>query len=534
MIAALILVLSSPVAAQIRIGIVINAGGEQLSDSTGGIVFTVASPGAKRDQDAFDWATMGVPATHGAFTMGSPYGTLWYRLTDANDCVDGTIDPDLEGTVDDCVRQAWYSNKAQFFSRGRQQDADPGTPVCAVIVLAYSGAFKVCVDFSQQPAVRTKTRLFGTGDRLAGVNSRTDNWMVSPTEADILYITVDSEIRRCNAATANLPLDSTDAGDCELLLDIQNSTFRDLVATNCGVTAASIANANVWSFYIANNGYTASAGKIVATFYVLDPDDGFICNAFIDDWSTANTTTYFGMGGGDSGITPDGRFGTWINQAVECESHPTNPGAHGADMYVRDFTLDTTTIWCDQDGAPGHLSPVWQGYVAEDNHSSLGQDLRHNQFLSMPAMGTAPPSVYHNVEFGSNSFVQPTMLTAQDTAVLPFNQQIACTLTTSPAPDNDWTIERELVCGFWGAAQWLVVGPSMTDFDAAGKGGDETAPYYGAPKPPMSSDGRWLLVMTNGGTDRMDAYFVRIPRANIPAASAPVPFLDRTFGAAKR
>ncbi len=488
--------------------------GDFSSETTGGITVTINSPGSLRDQDGYNWTTMGVPSSYGAFTFGSPYGTLAYRLTDANDCNLGTP------PINDCIRQTWYSNKAQIFSRGRQQDADPGTPVCAVIVAAYQGAFKICVNFAVSPPVRTKTALFEVGDRLEHVNSRTDNWMVSPTETDILYIVVDGEIRRCNAATANLPLSSTDNADCELLLNIQNETFRNLVATNCGVTAASIANANVWSFYTANNGYTSGGStRIIATFYILDPEDGFICNAFINDWSTANTTTYFGMGGGDSGITSDGRFGTWINQSAGCESHPTNPGAYGPDMFVRDFQLDTTTVWCDQDGAPGHLTPVWRGYIAEDNFSAFGQDLRYNNFTSMPAMGTAPTSVYHNVEYGTDSYVQPTMLTAQDTDVLPLNQQIVCTLTTTPEPDNAWALERELVCFKIGATQALVVAPSMILFGTSGCGGDETAAYYCASKPPISSDGRWLLVITNRGTSRADAFFIRIPRSNIPSAS---------------
>jgi hypothetical protein len=500
--------------------------GDFSSDSTGGIVYTISSPGTRRNQDTFDWfGSCGVPTTHGAFTFCSPYGTLAYRLTDEFDCVNGVTDPDLEGTVDDCIRQAWYSNKMQMFYRGRQQDADPATPVCAVIVAAYSGAFKYCVDFSQDPAVRTKYRLFDTGDRLANVNSRTDNWMVSPSEADILYIVVDGEIRRCNAATENLPLDSENAGDCELLLDIRNSTFRNLVDadSDCGSTAAGLSNSNVWSFYTAREPYVAGSGRTLATFYISDPEDGVVCNAYIFDWATANSTTDFRPGLGDSNVSMSGRFGSWLTQGPTCDLHPDADGAHGLEMFVRDFQESSTIVWCDQDGAPGHLAPVWDGFVAEDNWSFFGQDIRFYDFRTPLSEGTKPPSVHHDPEYGSNSFVQPNSA-AQDTGVLAFNQQVGCTLTTTPAPDNDWTLERELTCGFYGATQWLVVAPSMTTFGTVGCGGDESPiSYYCAPKPPISSDGRWLLLCTNGGTDRMDCYYIRIPRSNLPAASAPVP-----------
>lgn len=496
--------------------------GDFNSDTQGGITVTIASPGALRDQDGFNWTTCGVPTTHGHFTFCSPYNTLAYRLTDANDCSAGG-----PGTVADCIRQAWYSNKSQMFYRGRQQDADPGTPVCSVIIPAYAGAWKYCVDFSQSPPVRTKTEIFESADRLTAVNSRTDNWMVSPTEADILYIVVDNEIRRCDVTTANLPISSTNNAECELLLDIQTLAFRNAVAADSacgGITAGAIANANVWSLYVQNNANaTPSADRILATFYILDPEDGVICNAYIQDWDNASTTTYFGAGLGDSGITPDGRFGTWLTQSPGCESHPTIPGAHGPDMFIRDFQLDTTMVWCDQDGGPGHLGQVWQGYLAEDNFAVNGQQLRYGNFLSFPAMGTPPTGVYHNVEYGTDSYVQPTMLTAQDTANLPFNQQIACTLTTTPEPDNNWALERELVCFKIGSSQALVVAPSMTLFGTSGCGGDETVSYYCAPKPPISSDGRWILLMTNRGTSRMDAFYIRVPRNNIPAASPPGP-----------
>jgi hypothetical protein len=512
-------------AAQLRLFIKTTSG-EQLSDSTGGIVYTIASPGSIRDQDGFNWTTCGVPSSYGAFTFCSPYGTLAYRLTDHLDCSDGVIDPDLEGTVDDCVRQAWYSNKMQMFYRGRQQDADPGTPVCSVVVLAYSGAFKVCVDFSQTPAVRTKARLFDTGDRLASVNSRTDNYMVSPSEANILYIVVDGEIRRCDAADANLPLDSENAADCELLLDIRNSTFRTLVDADaaCGSTAAGLANSNVWSLYLAREPYVAGANRVLATFYISDPEDGVVCNAYIDDWDTANATTYFGPGDGDSNVTMSGRFGTWLTQAASCDVHPVANGAHGLDMHIRDFETDTTFVWCDQDGAPGHLTPTWHGVCAEDNWSDDGQDLRCYDFRTPLSEGTKPPSYHHDPEYGSGSFVQPNQA-AQDPDDLPFNQQVGCTLTTTPEPDNAWTGERELRCGFYGATQWLVVAPSMALFGTVGCGGDEDFDYYCAPKPPLSSDGRWLFLCTNMGTDRMDCFYIRVPRANLPAASAPAPVI---------
>lgn len=533
-----IALLSEAVVAQTRFrGRIVNGGlGDYSSDSTGGITFTINSPGSIRDQDGFNWTTMGVPVnTHGAFTFGAPYGTLAYRLTGPMDCVDGVTDPTLEGTVDDCIRQAWYSNKMQMFYRGRQQDNDPGTPVCSVIVAAYSGAFKYCVDFSQSPPVRTKARLFGVGDRLATVNSRTDNWMVSPSEANILYIVVDGEIRRCDASDANLPMNSQDAGDCELLLDIRNSTFRNLVDadSSCGSTAAGLTNSNVWSLYLRRSPYIATANRVLATFYISDPEDGVVCNAYIRDWSTAMSTTYFGPGDGDSNVSMSGRFGSWLTQGPTCDAHPTNSGVHGLEMFVRDFQTDTTVVWCDQDGAPGHLTPVWDGFVAEDNWSLLGQDLRYYDFTSPLSEGTAPPTVYHNVEFGSSSFVQPNSA-SQDTADLPFNQQVGCTLTTTPEPDNNWTLERELTCGFYGATQWLVVAPSMAVFGTVGCGGDETIDYYCAPKPPISSDGRWLLLMTNMGTDRMDAFYIRIPRSNLPAASAPGPLPFRLLRAANR
>src|SRR6185436_3533069 len=71
-----------------------------------------------------------------------------------------------------------------------------------------------------------------------------------------------------------------------------------------------------------------------------------------------------------------------------------------------------------------------------------------------------------------------------------------------------------------GSLDTLVVAPNLTDLNAPGGGGDD---YSKLPKGNIDITGEYFIWTANAGTNRLDAFIVRVPKLPSTTASAPPP-----------
>jgi len=71
-----------------------------------------------------------------------------------------------------------------------------------------------------------------------------------------------------------------------------------------------------------------------------------------------------------------------------------------------------------------------------------------------------------------------------------------------------------------GSLDVLVVAPNLTSLDASGGGSDD---YAKLPKGNLDVTGEYYIWTGNAGTNRLDAFIVRIPKARLTGAAPPSP-----------
>jgi hypothetical protein len=85
-------------------------------------------------------------------------------------------------------------------------------------------------------------------------------------------------------------------------------------------------------------------------------------------------------------------------------------------------------------------------------------------------------------------------------------QQAAC---VSNAHRENLPRVNEIVCfTLDGSLKTLVVAPNLTDLNAPGGGNDD---YSKLPKGNLDPTGEYFIWTTNAGSDRLDAFVVRVP-----------------------
>jgi hypothetical protein len=176
----------------------------------------------------------------------------------------------------------------------------------------------------------------------------------------------------------------------------------------------------------------------------------------------------------------------------------------------------------DPDGAAGH-SDMGYGYlVAEDNFNSqpgavrvwdFTKELRGGQPVSSVAgQGTL---VYQLADWMS---LAQHIAHGNSKPGIPLNQQVACASNGSGA-----TAPRvnEIVCfKLDGSLDTLVVAPTLTDVNATGNGGTDGDQYWKYPKGNLDITGEYFIWTSNGGTNRLDAYIVKVPLNRIGSSSS--------------
>jgi hypothetical protein len=204
-------------------------------------------------------------------------------------------------------------------------------------------------------------------------------------------------------------------------------------------------------------------------------------------------------------------------------------GVYQEDNRIIDLHGGTEHVLFDQNGAAGH-SDVGFGYMlAEDNFHGqpgavrlwrFGMDMQGGQpAASVPGQGalvyqlTSWVSGLGHIAHGNARDGDP-------------RGQMAC---SSNANRVDLARVNEIVCyRLDGSLSALIVAPNMSDLNAPGGGSDD---YSKLPKGNLDVTGEYFIWTANAGTDRLDAFVVRIPQAKLsgdgvvepPPSSDPIP-----------
>ena len=196
-------------------------------------------------------------------------------------------------------------------------------------------------------------------------------------------------------------------------------------------------------------------------------------------------------------------------------------GLNGEDNRIIDLQNGTEQLLTDPNGASGH-SDMGYGYlIAEDNFNrlpgavrrwNLAQDMTGGQPATVPGQG----ELVYELSSWSSGVGHIAFGNAQ--AGQSINQQMAC---ASNASRETLPRVNEIVCfRLDGSMQTLVVAPNMSDLNAAGGGSDD---YSKLPKGNIDVTGEYFVWTANGGSNRLDAFIVRIPKLSGTNASVPAP-----------
>jgi hypothetical protein len=175
-------------------------------------------------------------------------------------------------------------------------------------------------------------------------------------------------------------------------------------------------------------------------------------------------------------------------------------GIYDLDMRVIDLTTGAERVVLDQDGAIGHAD-VGHGYViGHDNWYSQPNGVRLWEFTRDPLSGLP---VFHSRDWSAPAANHLAHGNARPG--VPPGEQFAC---GSNASEVDVLWANEIVCfRLDGSLEVLVVAPVMTDVGAAG-GGDS---YGKMPKGNLDASGEYFIWTSNTGTNRLDAFLIRVP-----------------------
>src|SRR5262249_17450153 len=202
------------------------------------------------------------------------------------------------------------------------------------------------------------------------------------------------------------------------------------------------------------------------------------------------------------------KSGRWL---VIKEKLGVDPASE-VDNRVIDLQTGVEQDLLDRNGAAGHFDPGFGYMVAADNYNpqpgavrlwNFSADMRGGEpVASVPGQGTL---VYQttswDVDVGHVAF-------GNARAGVPIDQQYVC---SGNANRKLLPRANEILCyRLDGSLETLIVAPNLTDLDAPGGGSDD---YWKLPKGNLDVTGEYYIWTGNAGTNRLDAFIVRIPTA---------------------
>jgi hypothetical protein len=278
---------------------------------------------------------------------------------------------------------------------------------------------------------------------------------------------------------------------------IRYDVLTHAATTIVDVTAYAGAGTLIWQMHTSNN-------DLVHSFTVKDANSQDLgCGVFFEN--TRQFRMFPARGELDEcQIDKSGRF-LVIKENAD--------GVNAYDNVVEDLQAGTESILADENGALGH-SDLGFGYgVGEDNWYNAPNAVRVWNYTN--GGFSDGRLVYQSLDW---NFGDLHVAHSNARADLPLEQQVACNSNTNRSLIPE---ANEIVCyRLDGSLQVLVVAPVMTDLAASG-GGDS---YSQAPKGNLDVTGEYFIWTTNMGTNRQDAFIVRVPLAKLgvtPGTSDP-------------
>jgi hypothetical protein len=388
-----------------------------------------------------------VPA-RGRFTFPAPYGTTGIRITNGADCGGG-----------DCVNYVGYS-----YWRNINNHAGSDTMLIFLgLDRQRGGGGPTLFSYHKNTGETRNLGPLFSGDSPFSWSSG-EGWYFSATRPNTLYINDSTRLIRYDVVSKSM----------ETVFDVRDHLGADRrikqihSSSDDRVHSATVQDGS-WNMV----GCVAYSEKTGRAHYIARKGDYDECQ-----------------------IDRSGRY-LLLKENVD--------GQDGEDNRIIDLESTTEYVFYDRDGAAGH-SDLGYGYLlAEDNMYStpgaarvwqLGQDIR----------GAGQGTVVYNL----TSWEAPAGLGhishTNARPGVPISQQMAC---SSSAERANLPRVNEIVCfRLDGSRTALIVAPNMTDLNASGGGSDD---YSKRPKGNLDPTGEYFIWTANMGTNRADAFVVRIP-----------------------
>ena len=157
----------------------------------------------------------------------------------------------------------------------------------------------------------------------------------------------------------------------------------------------------------------------------------------------------------------------------------------------------------------GHLDLGYGYMVGADNYNSSPNA---SILWNLEPAASVGPMIHYNYDWYLNHVNHPSHTNAK--AGVPASDQFAC---GSNADRNTYATNDVVCFRFDGSRTRLVVAPVMTDLNATG-GYDD---YGKTPKGNLDITGRYFIWTTNLGSNRLDAFIVKVP-SEVLYGQAPV------------
>jgi hypothetical protein len=439
----------------------------QTASAPGGFMESASGVGLRPLLSAAEIRTF-VPS-RGTFTFPSPYRTTGIRLSNEADCGGA-----------DCVLPVGYS----YWSNINNHAGSDTMLIFLGLNRQKGGGGPTLFSFDKRTG-QTQNRgpLFGPDHPLSW--STGEGWYFSASRPNALYVTDGPRLLR---------------------YDVVSRTFE----TAFDATTQFGADRYVWQAHSSADDLVHSATlRHTSTYEMLG------CVVYNE---ATRRASWFPKRGDFDECQVD-RSGRWlvIKENVD--------GANGEDNRIVDLQTGTEQLLTDPNGASGH-SDLGFGYqIAEDNFNRLpGAVRRWNLSLDMdggqPATVAGQGELVYQLASWSSGVGHIAYGNARPG--LPVDQQLAC---ASNASREALPRVNEIVCfRLDGSLQTLVVAPNLTDLNAAGGGSDD---YSKLPKGNIDVTGEYFIWTANAGTNRLDAFLVRIPKpsgaASTPSDPAPAP-----------
>jgi hypothetical protein len=441
---------------------------------TGGFMDSATSSATRQTMSSAQIA--GFLPQRGRFNFPSPYNTEAVRVTNASDC-----------GGQNCLHSVGYS-----YWRNINNSAGSDTMLIFLGLEARAGGGGPTL-FSYNKRTGETRNLGPLFDGNSNYHlSSGEGWYFSATQPNMLYVPMQgsSRLERYDVMSRTL----------STVFDLGSRT--DLFGGNRAL----------WQVHSSNDDKVHSGTLKDASSYAE-----LGCFAYREDTKEFFYYPQKGLNYDECQIDKSGR---WL---VIKEKTGLDPKSEVDDRII-DLQTGNERVLLDRNGAGGHSDNGFGYMVAADNMNAQPGAVRVWRF-DMDVTGGEPLA---NVA-GQGTLVYQTTDWALDVGHVshanaqngvPLNQQYACGSNVSR---TNLPRANEISCfRLDGSLQLLMVAPTMVDPNGAG-GYDGADDYWKMPKGNLDPTGEYFVWTSNAGSNRMDAFIVRVPKDKLVNGGSPAP-----------